>query len=171
MAEQPGPPVVAAPFPELFRLDGRVALVTGGAGLLGRRYCEALLQAGARIVIGDLDGERAEALAAELDSEIALGQKLDVGDEQSVRETVRNATQRFGRLDILVNNAALTVRGGSERLSPADYFAPFEEYKRDVWEQALNTNLTGMVLCAQAAGKQMLQQDPPGGVMVNFPPT
>ncbi len=171
MSDQRAPEIVAAPFPELFRLDGRVALVTGGAGLLGRRYCEALLQAGARIVIGDLDGERAEALAAELDSEIALGQKLDVGDEQSVRETVRNATQRFGRLDILVNNAALTVRGGSERLSPADYFAPFEEYKRDVWDQALNTNLTGMVLCAQAAGRQMLRQDPPGGVMVNISST
>ena len=171
MAEQPGPPVVPAPFPELFRLDGRVALVTGGAGLLGRRYCEALLQAGAQVVIGDLDGTRAASLAAELSPANALGQQLDVTADKSVGETVRNATQRFGRLDILVNNAALTVRGGSERLSPADYFAPFEEYKRDVWDQALNTNLTGMLLCAQAAGRQMLQQDPPGGVMVNISST
>src|SRR6266849_626991 len=119
MAEQPGPPVVAAPFPELFRLDGRVALVTGGAGLLGRRYCEALLQAGARVVIGDLDGARAEALATELSPLNALGAKLDVGDEHSVRETVTAAVARFQRLDILVNNAALTVRGGSELPSPA----------------------------------------------------
>jgi len=155
----------------LFRLDGRVALVTGGAGLLGRRYCEALLQAGARVVIGDLDGARAEALASELNPEIALGTRLDVGDEQSVGETVRNATQRFGSLDILINNAALTVRGGSERLSPAEYFAPFEDYKRAVWDQALNTNLTGMLLCAQAAGRQMLRQHPPGGVMVNISST
>ncbi len=165
MAEQPGPPVVPAPFPELFRLDGRVALVTGGAGLLGRRYCEALLQAGARVVIGDLDGQRAEDLAAALSPHYALGQKLDVTHDGSVSNTVSNATQRFGR------HAALTVRGGSERLSPADYFAPFEEYKRDVWDQALSTNLTGMLLCAQAAGRQMLQQDPPGGVMVNISST
>jgi 2-deoxy-D-gluconate 3-dehydrogenase len=171
MPEQPGPPLTPVPFPELFRLDGRVALVTGGAGLLGRRYCEALLQAGARVIIGDVDGARAEALAAEITTDDTLGLELDVADEHSVRETVRQAVERFGRLDILVNNAALTVRGGSERLSPADYFAPFEDYKRDVWDQAINVNLTGMVLCAQAAGRQMLEQDPPGGVIVNISST
>jgi NAD(P)-dependent dehydrogenase (short-subunit alcohol dehydrogenase family) len=171
MPEQRGPPVIPAGLPELFRLDERVALVTGGAGLLGRRYCEALLQAGARVVIGDLDGQRAEALAAELDAHAALGLRQDVTDEQSVRETINNTVDRFGRLDILVNNAALTVRGGSERLSAADYFAPFEEYKRDVWDQAINVNLTGMLLCAQAAGRQMLLQDPPGGVIVNISST
>src|SRR5712692_12096395 len=106
MAEQP---VVTTPFPELFRLDGRVALVTGGAGLLGRRYCEALIQAGARVVIGDLDGARAEALAAELDAEQALGLELDVTQADSVNQAVQKSAQRFKRLDILVNNAALTV--------------------------------------------------------------
>ncbi len=171
MAEQPGSRLIPAPFPELFRLDGRVALVTGGAGLLGRRYCEALLQAGAQVVIGDLDGPRAEALAAELDAHHALGLRQDVTDEQSVGESIRQAVKRFGRLDILINNAALTVRGGSERLSPVDYFAPFEDYKREVWDQALNVNLTGMLLCAQAAGRQMLHQNSPGGVMVNVSST
>ena len=168
MAEQPGSALNPVPFPDLFRLDGRVALVTGGAGLLGRRYCEALLQAGARVVIGDVDGARAEALAAELGTESALGLKLDVTSEASVNDTTERAVQRFKRLDILVNNAALTVRGGSEQLSPADYFAPFESYKRDVWQRAVDVNLTGMLLCAQAAGRQMLHQDPPGGVMVNI---
>ncbi len=163
--------VVAAPLPEIFRLDGRVVLVTGGAGLLGRRYCEALLEAGARVVIGDLDGARAHALAAELSETHALGVKLDVTDDASIRDTVNAAVDRFGRLDTLVNNAALTVRGGSERLSPVDYFAPFEDYKREVWDQAVNVNLTGMVLCAQAAGTQMLKQDPPGGVIVNISST
>jgi NAD(P)-dependent dehydrogenase (short-subunit alcohol dehydrogenase family) len=171
VAEQPGLTITPAPFPDLFRLDGKVALVTGGAGLLGQRYCEALLQAGARVVVGDLDGARAEAQAAELRDDRALGLKLDVTDETSVNTAIQQAVDRFGRLDILVNNAALTVRGGSERLSPADYFAPFENYKREVWEQALNVNLTGMVLCAQAAGRQMLGQDPPGGVMVNIAST
>lgn len=156
---------------DLFRLDQRVVLITGGAGLLGRRYCEAVLQAGGRLVIGDLDGARAEALARELDARCALGLQLDVTQTDSVRAAVTHAVARFGRLDVLVNNAALTVRGGSERLSPADYFAPFEDYKLDVWDQAVRTNVTGMLLCAQAAGRQMLSQDPPGGIIVNIAST
>jgi 2-deoxy-D-gluconate 3-dehydrogenase len=159
------------PFPDLFRLDGRVALVTGGAGLLGRRYCEALLQAGARVVIADLDGRRADQLAAELSPADVLGLCVDVADSASVQLAIDATESHFGRLDILVNNAALTVRGGSESLSPADYFAPFEEYRREVWDRAVAVNLTGMVLCAQAAGRLMLRQDRPGGVMVNISST
>src|SRR6478672_5862622 len=189
MAEQLQVPSVGF-APDLFRLDGRVALITGGAGLLGQRYCEALMQAGANVVVGDLDAVRAAALAEQLNlanqaaeavsnatrSETsntaqAMGVGLDVTDQASANHTVRAAVEAFGRLDILVNNAALTVRGGSERLSPADYFAPFEDYKLDVWDQALRTNLTGMLLCAQAAGRQMLAQDPPGGVIVNISST
>src|SRR5205823_3660278 len=131
-----------------------------------------LLQAGARVVIGDLDGQRAEALAAELaPTDNVIGARLDVTEPASIRETVQKAIARFQRLDVLVNNAALTVRAGSERLSPADYFAPFEHYKLEVWDQAVRTNLTGMLLCAQAAGRQMLAQEPPGGVIVNISST
>ena len=169
MAEQPGIPADTAPrpFPELFRIDGRVALVTGGAGLLGRRHCEVLVEAGGNVAIGDLDGQRAEALARELGPERALGLALNVGDERSVQAAVDRSVQRFGSLDILVNNAALTVRGGSEQF--ADYFAPFERYRRDLWDLALAVNLTGMMLCAQAAGRQMLKQGK--GVIVNISST
>src|SRR5882672_9684418 len=95
------PAQIPAPFPELFRVDGKVALVTGGAGLLGRRYCEALLQAGAQVVIGDVDGPRAAALAQELNPAGALGLRLDVADELSAHDTVQEAVNKFGRLDIL----------------------------------------------------------------------
>jgi len=141
-------------------------------------------------VVGDLDAVRAAALAEQLNranaaaeavsnaapseprkTAQALGVGLDVTDQASANHTVRAAAEAFGRLDILVNNAALTVRGGSERLSPADYFAPFEDYQLDVWNQALRTNLTGMLLCAQAAGRQMLAQERPGGVVVNISST
>jgi NAD(P)-dependent dehydrogenase (short-subunit alcohol dehydrogenase family) len=165
------PPGAAEFASDLFRVNGRVALVTGGAGLLGRRYCEALLQAGAYAVIGDLDGDRAQALATQLDTKRALGVRLDVTAPESVSACVDAAVEAFGRLDILVNNAALTVRGGSQTLLPTAYFAPFEDYSLDVWNAALQTNLTGMLLCAQAAGKQMLCQNPPGGVIVNISST
>lgn len=164
------PAVVPASALELFRLDGKVALITGGAGLLGRRYCQALLDAGARVAIGDLNAEAAQALATELGPN-ALGTQLNVADQASVHASVQEAVKRFGRLDILVNNAALTVRGGSEDLDPKEYFAPFETYKREVFEQAVAVNLTGMVLCAQAAGKQMLSQGNDGGVIVNISST
>ena len=154
---------------DLFRVDGRVALVTGGAGLLGRRYCEALLEAGGRVVVGDLDGPRAEAVSNELSPSDTLGLRLDVADEASVRSVVNSTVEHFGRLDILINNAALTVRGGSERLRPEDYFAPFERYPRAMWDLAVSVNLTGMLLCAQAAGRQMLEQG--GGVVVNIAST
>ncbi len=159
---------MSAPFPELFRLDGRVALITGGAGLLGQRYCEALIEAGGRVVVADVDGARAATLAHRLGDESALGVAMDVSDAASVQAGVDSAIERFGSLDILVNNAALTVRGGSERLLK-DYFAPFESYPQDVWELALGVNLTGMVLCAQAAGRQMLRQG--RGVVVNISST
>lgn len=157
----------SVPFPHLFRVEDRVAFVTGAAGLLGRRYCEVVLQAGGRVVIADLDGGRAEGLAAELGAGRALGIGLDVSDEGSVAAAFERAVERFGRVDILVNNAALTVRGGSERLK--DYFAPFEQYPRDLWDMALSVNLTGMMLCARAAGRLMLEQG--GGVMVNVSST
>jgi 2-deoxy-D-gluconate 3-dehydrogenase len=146
-----------------------VVLVTGGAGLLGRRYCQALLEAGGRVAVGDLDAAAAEALAAELGPERVLPLGLDVSDERSVNAAVERIVERFGRLDVLVNNAALTVRGGSEGVRPEDYFAPFERYSRALWDRAIAVNLTGMLLCAQAAGRQMLRQG--GGVMVNVSST
>ncbi len=125
------------------------------------------MEAGATVVVADLDGARAEAVAAAISRERALGLPLDVSDEESVGAATARAVARFGRLDILVNNAALTVRGGSERLD--DYFAPFERYPRDLWDRAIAVNLTGMMLCAQAAGRQMLRQG--GGVIVNIAST
>ena len=171
MTQVPPPPTPQSPTPasELFRLDGRVVLVTGGAGLLGRRYCEAILDVGGRVVIADLDGTRAASLAAELSAEDALGVGIDVADEISVQAAVDQAVARFGHLDVLVNNAALTVRGGSETMA-RDYFAPFEQYPRELWDRALSVNLTGMMLCAQAVGRQILAQGTPG-VVVNVSST
>ena len=80
-------------------------------------------------------------------------------------------SQRFGRLDILVNNAALTVRGGSERLSPADYFAPFEDYKREVWDQAHGGQPDGHGAVRPGRRPPDAGAGPAGGVMVNISST
>lgn len=156
-------------LPELFDLHGRAALVTGGAGLLGREFCRTLAEAGAKVVVADLNGAAAQATAAAINAEggAAVGLELNVTDPQSVQSGVRAVLDTFGRLDILVNSAALDPKfdpyqGDSARpLSGA-----FETFPLAAWEQALQVNLTGAFLCSQAAVQLMLAQG--GGVIINI---
>ena len=155
-----------AVLPSLFDLSGQVAVVTGGAGLLGAQHAEALAEAGAHVVLADLAGDGASAVAATLENKFgrrALGVETDVADPESVRAMVARAVETFGRLDILINNAALTVKGGSDH--GRGYFAPFEQYPKDLWDLALAVSLTGAFLCAQHAGREMARRG--RGVMVN----
>jgi NAD(P)-dependent dehydrogenase (short-subunit alcohol dehydrogenase family) len=150
-----------------FSLSGRVAIVTGGAGLLGRQHADAIAEAGGHAVIADLSGAGAEQCAAEVSRAHgveALAVRADVTQKTDVDAMVAAAMDRFGRIDILINNAALTVKGGSERA--ADYFAPFETYPLDLWEDALRVNLTGAFLCCQAVGRVMVAQR--SGVVLNI---
>jgi 2-deoxy-D-gluconate 3-dehydrogenase len=170
-------------LPELFNLTGRVALVTGGAGLLGAEFCRTLAQAGASVVIADLDGGKANQLAREMQaaSLSTLAVAADVSDPDSVRSMVAACLSAFGRLDILVNSAALDPkfdpdsRGegegdkgirDSDPLPPIPYSLAFENYPLELWNRALQVNLTGMFLCCQAAARPMLDQG--CGVIVNL---
>lgn len=155
-------------LPAQFDLTGRVAIVTGGAGLLGRQHSEALAEAGAHVVVADLaDAETVAEAVGKASGRCCLGIRTDVADLASVSALVERTAEAFGRLDILVNNAALTVRGGTGRTT--QYFSRFEEYPRDLWDLALSINLTGAFLCSQAAGRQMLRQGK--GVIINIAST
>lgn len=150
---------------DLFDLSGRVAVITGGAGLLGLQHAAVIAAAGGRPVLVDLSDEteaRAASLARDAGVEV-LGVRADITVPADVDQMVRAVLERFGRLDILVNNAALTVRGGADA---AGYFAPFEDYPLDLWQQALHVNLTGAFLCCQAAGRVMVAQR--SGVVLNI---
>jgi 2-deoxy-D-gluconate 3-dehydrogenase len=159
---------------KLFDLTGRVAVVTGGAGLLGAEFCRTLAGAGASVVIADLDEPAASTLAnaIALGGGNALAVKVDVTSLASVQDVVQAALDVYGRLDILVNSAALDPKfdpksqgeKGASTSSPNSL--PFEEYPLDLWNQAIAVNLTGAFLCCQAAAKPMLAQG--GGVMVNL---
>ncbi|HJW89577.1 MAG TPA: SDR family oxidoreductase [Anaerolineales bacterium] len=176
-------------LPALFDLHGRVAVVTGGAGLLGTQFCDTLGAAGAQVVVADINLEAAETLAASLiarwpapSGPRALAVQMDVTSPESVRRMVSTTVDRFGRLDILVNNAALDPKvdptsagigeeapqgihpGASEPLSPS--FVPFEDFPLELWDRALAVNLTGLFLCCQAAIVPMLAQGK--GVIVNL---
>ncbi len=156
-----------SPTEQLFRLDGRVALITGGTGMLGMRHAEAIAEMGGMAVLLDLDAARcAESAAAlrERTGSDAFGVAADLTSEAQVLGAVQEVERRYGRIDILVNNAALTVRGGGAAFG--DYFAPFEEYPQALFDRALDVNLTGTFLVTQAVGRLMKAQQ--RGVVVNI---
>ena len=152
---------------EKFSLVGRTALVTGGAGLLGRQFTLALGEAGAKVVVADLDVEAAQAHAQTLMATgiTALAVGVDVTDVESVSEMVQRTVAEFSSLDVIVNSAALDPKFDPENLSSQSANA-FETYPLDNWKQAIDVNLTGMFLTCQAAARQMLQQN--YGVMINI---
>lgn len=150
-----------------FDLTERVALLTGGAGLLGRRYTHTLLAAGARVAVLDVDEAAAaetvdEAVRATGGEAIALG--VDVSHPDEVNDAVDTVLARWERVDILINNAAIDPKFDADVASLQRY--GFEEYPLQLWQQSLNVNLTGAFLCAQAVGKVMVRQE--SGVMVNI---
>ena len=133
-----------------FRLDGEVALVTGGAGILGRRFARGLADAGAKVAVVDISREAAEEAAAEL-GEAAEPFACDVADPASVRACVAAVIDRFGSIDILLNNAA--TKTGDVRA----FFTPFEDYSIETWREVMSVNVDGMFLMAQAVGREMLK--------------
>lgn len=143
---------------ESFRLDGKVALVTGGAGILGKKFSEGLAAAGAKVAVVDVNVDAATAVAENIGSH-ATGFACDVADPESVHACVESVVSHFGGIDILHNNAATKTR------DPRQVFLPFEEYPLEVWREVMSVNIDGMFLMAQAVGKQMIKQNH-GGVIV-----
>ena len=152
---------------DVFDLSGRVAIITGGAGLLGRQHAAVIAESGGHAVLVDLSADQAAAAAEEVTAAsgvAAAGLGADITVKADVERAVAATVARFGRVDILINNAAMTVKGGGERSD--EYFAKFEDYPQELWDRALQVNLTGTFLCCQAAGRQMVSQQ--RGVILNI---
>jgi NAD(P)-dependent dehydrogenase (short-subunit alcohol dehydrogenase family) len=146
----------------MLRLDGRVAIVTGGAGILGRRFCSGLAEFGAKVVVVDLDAktacESAAALTASYGAE-CIGIGADVAVRECVAEMVSEVMERFGRIDILHNNAA------SKSADLDAFFAPYEEYSLDEWRSIMSVNIDGMFLVSQAVGREMVRAKRGGSIV------
>jgi len=138
---------------DLFKLDHRVAVVTGGAKGIGMYYSTALAQAGAKVVVADIDAKAVAETAARLSEEHpgrVLGVELDVARRESIDAMVRRVDETWGRLDILVNNAAL-FSVLPIRSSP--WGIPDEE-----WDQVMAVNIRGIYACTEACVDLMTRQ-------------
>ncbi len=141
------------------RLTGQVAIVTGGAGGIGRAFSKGLAGEGTRVAIADLDEQGAQELALELEGagQECLALRLDVTSVESIEAMARATLERFGRVDILVNSAALYVT--LER-------KPFLEIDWKEWERVFAVDFTGTALCSRAVLPAMKEQG--SGSIVNM---
>ena len=150
----------------VFSLEGKVAVVTGALGLLGKTHCQALAEAGANVAVCDLDDEACWELADELPTR-SLGAGMDVTDPQAIRAVLEMMLLEFERVDVLVNNAAVNDMFESPALAAER--SRFENYPLAMWRNMLDVNVTGVFLCAQIVGTQMAKQG--GGSIINIAST
>ncbi len=148
-----------------FSLKGRVAIITGGAGLLGLRHAEAIASAGGVPVIADIRQADAEVRASAVASAFgvpATGAGCDVTRPESIEALLKHVLARFGRVDILVNNAA----NNPKVEAPGQDFSRLERFPTDQWNADLAVGLTGPFLCAKIIGGAFAKQGK--GVIINI---
>jgi 2-deoxy-D-gluconate 3-dehydrogenase len=150
-----------------FDLTGRVALITGGVGLLGTEFCRTLAEAGAAVAVVDLNASASQGTADSLTKSgyKALAVPTDITQPASVNAMVEKVLSEFGRLDILVNSAALDPKFDPDAVKKGMAPGAFEDYPLEQWNAAMNVNLTGMFLVTQACVKPMIAQGKKGSVI------
>jgi len=133
---------------ELFHLTDKIAIVTGGGSGIGRRVAMAFSEFGAKLLIADIDQKAADLVVSEIKSKggEAIAIRMDVTHPDEVHEMVHTAANAFGRIDILFNNAGISIRG------------PAESFSLEDWNKVIAVDLTGMFICAQTVGKVMIKQ-------------
>jgi NAD(P)-dependent dehydrogenase (short-subunit alcohol dehydrogenase family) len=151
---------------ELFSLKNKTAIVTGASGLIGSHHCIALAEAGANVVLCDVNGSKCEEQADALGKN-HIGIQLDVTDPVSLNSAKDKILSNYGHIDILVNNAA--INDMFENPALAGKQSMFEHYPLDMFKKSLEVNVTGVFLCSQIFGTPMAQQG--SGTIINIAST
>ena len=142
-------------YRNLFDLTGRIAVVTGATGILGRRFCAALCDFGAKVAVVDLDEAQCTTFAAELHARFGvatMGIACDVSREASVKEMSAAVEARLGPVSILHNNAA------TKTADLKAFFEPTDTYDLDTWREVMSVNLDGYFLVARTIGSRMAER-------------
>lgn len=152
---------------EMFDLTGKVAIITGGAGMLGEMHAEAIAEAGGHPILVDINGDLAVDKAKTISKKYgvdSIGIKTDVTNKIEIETMLGAVIKRFGRVDILINNAAddpkVKAKGEDSSWSRLENF-PIEQWNRDI-----AVGLTGAFLCSQVIGSEMARRG--GGVILNI---
>ena len=151
----------------IFRLDGKVIVITGAAGLLGRKHAEAIACYGGTPILLDLSEQAVNKLADELNNKYnvdSVGFSIDITNEDAIENNVNQIIEGFGKIDGLINNAANNPR--VEDSSEVN-FSRLENFPIDIWNDDIDVGLTGSFLCAKYYGYQ-ISKNPNGGSIVNI---
>jgi NAD(P)-dependent dehydrogenase (short-subunit alcohol dehydrogenase family) len=151
-----------------FDITGKVVLITGGSGLMGRAHAEAVAEFGAIPVIGDIDLEFAVEILEDIHDKTGVKGdfvELDVTSTDSITGALQKLTSMYKRIDVLINNAALnpTVSNKSDKSTE---WSRFEDFSVDTWNKDLEVGLTGAFLCSQIVGNHMKENK--NGVIINI---
>ncbi len=146
----------------LFSLEGKTAIVTGAAGQLGGEYVRALLGAGANVAALDIRPDNPKGNLKEIDSDRLHLIAVDITSRSSIESGLKTVIARFGRPDILINNAAIDAPPNASQQETG----PFETYPESSWEFMMDVNLKGLFLCCQVIGGHMAAAG--GGSIINI---
>lgn len=137
---------------KMFSLEGRVAIITGGKGLLGQEYTKTLSAAGATVIPFDISGTK---------------DNVDITNEENVKSAVKKILKAHGKIDILINNAAMTDFSGF--IKNNNRFGPYENFPLEIWGKEIGVGLTGALICSKAVIPHMKKRR--SGVIVNVSST
>lgn len=147
---------------ELLSLKNRVAVVTGGAGYIGSTISETMAELGASVVILDIEEKESLSLAKKMRQNYSvdtMALSIDLSKENDIKQIPHIVLEKFGRMDILINNAAMTAKS-----QPEGWIVPFEEQTLEAWNKAMAINLTAIFLLAQAS-KEVLEESNHGSII------
>ncbi|MFH0736304.1 MAG: SDR family oxidoreductase [bacterium] len=150
----------------MFRLDNNVAIVTGAGGLIGKQHCIALTDAGANVIACDLNVDKINAYLPDLCTQ-SYSFVLDVTNEKSIEELLKFTLEKFGRVDVLINNAA--INDMFENPKTILELSKYENYPLKNWQKSVDVNLTGAFLTSKIIGGYMATQK--NGNIINIAST